>query len=141
MAREPTDEEQAEQAEFLRQIGLRVKAMREQIGMTRGDMTYKANIKPAYGYLIEAEGQNFTLRTLLNIAKVLDCLPRDLLPQPPADSDLESQNHSLREKLLLQHGIIEHMDTAAAAVREYMETNRQPLGYPPPRSRKKKDLA
>ena len=129
MAKMVTDEEDEEQFEFLRQVGLRVKAMRERSGLSRREMTVKANIKPAYGILIEGEGQNLTLRTLINIANAVGCLPRDLMPDPPQEQDLETENRLLREHLQQHLEIIERLTVTAPPLREYLEKTKRNRGY------------
>ena len=125
MAKVPTDAEEDEQFEFLRQVGIRVRIMRERSGMSRRQMTEKANIKPAYGYLIEGEGQNFTLKTLITLAQVLSCTPRDLMPDPPEDVDLESEVRLLRGQLKQHLDLLEGLNSSSRQLREYLTDSKR----------------
>ncbi len=125
MAKIPTDAEEDEQFEFLRQVGIRVRLMRERSGMSRRQMTEKTNIKPAYGYLIEGEGQNFTLKTLVTLAQVLGCTPRDLMPDPPEDVDLESEVRLLRGRLKRHLELLEGLNSSSEELRDYLEESKR----------------
>ena len=108
-------------ADFLREVGQRVKLMRETNGLSRREMTEKANLKPAYGLLIEMEGQNFTIKSLNNIAKALGCDARDLMPLPAANLDpLTSinENRELRDLIERQQTQIAELSNTSELIKQ-----------------------
>ena len=108
-------------ADFLREVGQRVKLMRETNGLSRREMTEKANLKPAYGLLIEMEGQNFTIKSLNNIAKALGCDARDLMPLPAANIDpLTSinENRELRDLIERQQTQIAELSSTSKLIKQ-----------------------
>lgn len=131
MDRDLTEEEENEIFTFQRAVGKRVKIMREKRGITRRQMTELANIKPAYGYLIEGEGQNFTLKTLIALANALHCLPRDLMPDPPIGTDLENENRLLKEHLLKLTEILDQVTPLLKPLRQSLDSMKPPKSYLP----------
>lgn len=122
MAKDPISEaEEAEQYAFIRAVGQRIQAAREKSGMSRRQMTERANLKHAYGFLIEDGGQNFTLKTLYTLCKVLDCTPIDLMPNAPSMTDSEAELQLLRQRVL-RH--LEQMDQLEASTHELRATVR-----------------
>lgn len=92
-------EDAAEYQKFYHGVGQRIQAIREQRGLSRRQLTESANIKPTYGYLIEGEGQNITLRTLCKIAEALGANPRDLIPTNSKTGDVENEYREMTEQL------------------------------------------
>ena len=120
--KKPINEETEDPAaDFLREVGQRVKLMRETNGLSRREMTEKANLKPAYGLLIEMEGQNFTIKSLNNIAKALGCDARDLMPLPAANVDpLTSinENRELRDLIERQQAQIAELSNTSELIKQ-----------------------
>ena len=120
--KKPINEETEDPAaDFLREVGQRVKLMRETNGLSRREMTEKANLKPAYGLLIEMEGQNFTIKSLNNIAKALGCDARDLMPLPAASIDpLTSinENRELRDLIERQQTQIAELSSTSELIKQ-----------------------
>ena len=120
--KKPINEETEDPAaDFLREVGQRVKLMRETNGLSRREMTEKANLKPAYGLLIEMEGQNFTIKSLNNIAKALGCDARDLMPLPAANIDpLTSinENRELRDLIERQQAQIAELSNTSKLIKQ-----------------------
>lgn len=124
-----TEEVEDPAAVFLRDVGQRIKLVRETHGMSRREMTEKANLKPAYGLLIEMEGQNFTIKSLNNIAKALGCDARDLMPLPSNQRDNwdpTSGNDTLRELIEKQQKQIAELAQVSQRINESMSD--QPTG-------------
>ena len=137
MAKLPTPEEEAEQYEFIRAVGQRVNVMRERSGLTRRQMTERANLKPAYGYLIEEGGQNLTLKTLITIAQTLGCTPRDLMPDPPAQIDSEAELQLIRERVKRTLEGFAQLETNFEQLREALKsTTPESKGAPPPKRKR-----
>ena len=120
--KKPINEETEDPAaDFLREVGQRVKLMRETNGLSRREMTEKANLKPAYGLLIEMEGQNFTIKSLNNIAKALGCDARDLMPLPAANIDpltSISENRELRDLIERQQAQIAELSNTSELIKQ-----------------------
>ena len=64
---------------FLQEVGLLIKRLREQKGLSQEDLANDCNIPKSQIGRIERAEINTTLRTLYKISKALDVNPSDLL--------------------------------------------------------------
>lgn len=125
MANVPSPEDEDDIYAFQRAVGQRVTAMREKSGISRRQMTERAGLKHAYGYLIEDGGQNFTIKTLLVIARVLGCTPRDLMPDPPEETDVDSELRLLRQRVKNHLEIAKALDDSLGQLRESIKSTKR----------------
>lgn len=61
-------------------LGLKIRTYRYENEMTQYELAEKAGLHPTYISSIERGERNVSLDTILSIARVLKCSPRDLMP-------------------------------------------------------------
>lgn len=136
---EKRSDEEAEERQYtlMREVGKRIRVMRERLGLARREMTDLAGVKPAYGYLIENEGQNLTLKTIAGFAFALQCSPRDLMPDPPEQTDLENENRLLREQLGRLANVLREIPPLVEPLDAFL-TGKEDMTSPPKPDRRKR---
>lgn len=64
-----------------RQIGRRIRGKREQLGLRQGDAAGLFGVSPSQWNGWETGRKGMRVQTLVEIAEILDCSPRELLPE------------------------------------------------------------
>lgn len=115
------DESEEEYRVFYKKVGARIRDVRNQKKLTQKQVVEHADLKTTYIYLVEGEGQNIQLKTLIKIAKALNVEPRDLMPSVVDPRDFENQNRDLREQFDKLLVLLEGIEPIRASIKKLLD--------------------
>jgi DNA-binding Xre family transcriptional regulator len=81
---------------FLQEVGLRIRTMRKERGLTLADLGDNIGLDKSNTYRLE-QGKNITLITLIKIAAFLGVHPKDII-EVPFESDFAQIEKAIAEK-------------------------------------------
>lgn len=79
----PRPQRTAEEARLLRDFGYRLRALREERGMTQMDLAHRAGLHPTYIGQVEGGLRNVALLNVVALAAGLQVAPAELMPPAP----------------------------------------------------------